>query len=81
MKRRLLMILVQKNLFLIIKSTTVLGWSSAISGSRPPNFFCDGGGSHFWGPKNFENLKFFEKLWLKNAIKMNLGVITYSEYI
>ena len=23
--------------------------------------------------KNFENLKVFEKLWLKNATKMNLG--------
>ena len=26
-----------------------------------------------WFTKNFDNLKIFEKLWLKNAIKMNLG--------
>ena len=54
--------------------TTVLGWSSTISGSRPPNFFLEAGkagGARF--TKNFDNLKIFEKLRLKNAIKMNLG--------
>ena len=61
--------------------TTVLGWSLAISGSRPPNFFPRGWGFHFWGPKaqtfgfyeHFEYMKIFEKFRLENAIKMNLG--------
>ena len=37
-----------------IASTTALGWSLAISGSRPPNFFpweWGWGSSNFWGPK------------------------------
>ena len=70
-------------------STTVLGWSSAISGSRLPNFFPRGWGSHFWErkapksylqraggarfTKNFTNLKDFENFRLKNAIRLNLG--------
>ena len=68
---------------------TVLGWSSAISGSRPPNFFCEVGGPTFGGRRpskvgirvakaravyeKLENLKIFEKFRLENAIKMDFG--------
>ena len=61
----------------------MLGLNSAISVCRPPNFFPRGwgGGPPTFGAegdtkiftKIFENLKIFEKFFLKNAIKMIFG--------